>query len=240
MTAEAAPTLETQKRRQAVQVTLFLLGVTALTVGLFHFLRRDLVAYRRGQDALLRSDFVTAADNLGRAWDGGYHTPRLRLDLARALLGAGRKDEALAHYQAALERTPSDATLLDTVAGLYQAKGRPDLALAYFRRLDDPARLPVATLTRLGDLQQQTGNYPAALATYRRAISLAPKEAELHLRLGMVLSWTGQRTDAIASLRQALALQPKHRLAQLYLARVLMWDGRMAEAVTEYRRVLPE
>lgn len=240
MTAEAAPTLEAQKRRQAVQVALFLTGVTALTIGLFHVLRRDLVAYRRGQDALQRSDFVHAAADLGRAWDGGYQTPRLRLDLARALLGAGRNDEALGHYQAALERTPADSALLDTVAGLYQAKGRPDLALAYFRRLGDPAKLPVGTLTRLGDLQQQTGDYPAAIATYRRAVALAPQEAELHLRLGMVLSWSGQRTEALTCLRQALALQPKHRLAQLYLARVLMWDGRMAEAVTEYRRVLPE
>lgn len=240
MTADAGPSLETLKRRQAVQVTLFLIAVAAGTVGLFHVLRRDLIAYRRGQDALQRADFPVAAEFLGQAWNGGYQTPRLRLDLARALLGAGRPDEALTHYQAALQRAPNDATLLDTVAGLYQAKGRPEQGLAVFARLGSVDKLPVSALTRLGDLQQQAGKYDDAVATYRRALARAPGEAELHLRLGIVLSWLGQRADAVASLRQALALQPGHRLAQLYLARVLMWDGRMAEAVTEYRRVLPE
>lgn len=240
MTAEAGPSLETLKRRQAVQVTVFLLAVAAGTVGLFHVLRRDLVAYRRGQDALQRSEFAVAAGFLEQAWNGGRQTPRLRLDLARALLSAGRIDEALAHYQAALELAPNDATLLDTVAGLYQAKGRPEQGLAVFARLGNFDQLPVSALTRLGDLQQQAGKHEAAVATYRRALARAPDEAELHLRLGVVLSWLGQRTEALASLREALALQPKHRLAQLYLARVLMWDGRMAEAVTEYRRVIPE
>lgn len=240
MTAAAGRSLETLKRRQAVQVTLFLLAVAAGTVGVFHLLRRDLVAYRHGQDALLRADFPVAAEQLERAWTGGYQTPRLRLDLARAYLGVGRNDEALVHYEAALARTPGDALLLDTVAGLYQARGQPEKGLAVFARHGATATLGVGALTRLGDLQQQAGQYESAADTYRLAVSRAPDEAELHLRLGIVLSWLGRRRDALVSLRQALTLQPKHRLAQLYLARVLMWDGRFAEAVTEYRRVLPE
>jgi len=51
----AASSLQSLKRRQARKVAFFLLAVAAGTTGLFHFLRGDLVAYRRGENALARA-----------------------------------------------------------------------------------------------------------------------------------------------------------------------------------------
>jgi tetratricopeptide (TPR) repeat protein len=237
---QPAPSLQQLKRRQAVKVTGFLLGVTALTVGVFHVVRREVVEYRRGQDALARGDATAAATHLDAAWHGGYQTPRAQVDLARALLESGRREEALPHYEAALAAAPTDASLIDTLAGLYQANGQPEKGLALFANLGTPENLSPAALTRLGDLQQQAGNYPAALASYRLAAERAPKEAEIQLRLGITLGWVGRYAEAADALRAAVTIDPNLRLAKLYLARVLMWDGRFADAVTEFRRVLPQ
>lgn len=239
MTAAAAPSLQTQKRRQAVQVTFFLLGVTALTIGAFYFLRRDLVAYRRGENAVARDDFKSAAPHLEEAWQRGYRTPQVRLHLAHARLALGDRVGALELYAAALAATPGDESLIDTVAGLYQAEGKPEKGLELFARLGKPETLSAAALARLGDLKQQAGDYPGALAAYRLAAQRAPRDPNVQVRLGLVLSWMGRFDEAAAALRAALAAEPNLRVAQLQLARLQLWQGNFAEAVTEYRRVLP-
>lgn len=239
MTPAGAPSLRTLKRRQTRRVTAFLVVVGAATVALFHWLRGDLVAFRRGQQALVRADFGAAVGQLDRALAGGYNHPRLRLDLARAHLGVGNHQAALALYEAALAATPQDRGLIDLAAGLYQATGAPERGIALFSRLGAPEQLSVRELSRLGDLQQQAGQYEAAIATYQLAAGRSPREPELQLRLGIVLGWTGRNEEAAAALRTALELEPGRRLAHIYLARVLVRDNRLVEAVDEYRRVLP-
>jgi tetratricopeptide (TPR) repeat protein len=235
----AASTIESPKRRQAIQVALFLTAVTALTVGLFFALKGEVVAFRRGENALNRGDFAGARPLLETAWAGGHRTPRARLDLARVRLETGDRMAALPLYLEALEAAPRDPILIDTVAGLHQAAGQPEQALAVHQRLGPPEALALPALVRRADILQQTGDLAGAVPVYRVAVTREPREAALRLRLGMLLAWTGQRSAAVAELRAALALDPGLRQARLQLARVLLWDGQFAESVTEFRRVLP-
>lgn len=236
MTANATLAVDDLKRRQAVQVTLFLLAVAAGTIGLFHWVRADRVAYRRGEQALARKDFKLAAEQLERAWARGFRLPRVRLELARARLQAGERDAALALYAEAHAADPGDESIVDTLAGLYQGAGQPERGIALF---GPPEKLSAAALTRLGDLQQQAGRLEEAVTAYKLAVARAPQAAEIHLRLGIVLGWLGRPGEAAAALQSAVRLQPDLRLAQLYLARMRLWNGQFAEAVTEYRRALP-
>jgi protein O-GlcNAc transferase len=240
MVSTSAPSLEAVKRRQAIQVSLFLFGVGLLTTLAFHLLRPEIIAYRRGHDALRRGQHDVAAQELQRAADGGYHHPALRRDLARALHEQGRTAEALVHYKAALESVPADEALIDTVVGLHQREGNPNDALALLAQLGPPERLSVSLLARLGDVQQQAGRFDDAIKTYQLALARTPREPELLLRLGVVQSWVGRRVEATESLRAAVSMDPSRQFARRYLARVLMWDGRFEEAVAEYRRSLPE
>jgi tetratricopeptide (TPR) repeat protein len=239
MTENAVSDLDRQKRRQAVQIALFL-GVVAVGTGTaFHYIRDDAVSYRRGMTALAEREFSTAAVHLENAWTRGYRRPNLQLDLARALWAAGQPQSALLHYSEAVAgRATIEGELLDTVIGIYQSQGQPEKGLELFNRLGPPEKLPVESLARLGDLQQQTGRYEEAAATYRLALKRAPKEAELQLRLGVILSWLGRPQEAAEALRIVLSVDPGHRQAQRYLGRVLMWDGRFAEAVGHLREGL--
>lgn len=236
MTANATPAVDDLKRRQAVRVTLFLLAVAAGTVGLFHWVRADRVAYRRGEQALARKDFKLASEQLERAWARGFRLPRVRLELARARLEAGEHNAALVLYAAAHAADPADESIIDTLAGLYQGAGEPERGIALF---GPPEKLSATALTRLGDLHQQAGRLEDAVAAYKLAVVRAPKDAAIRLRLGIVLGWLGRPGEAASALQATLALQPDLRLAQLYLARMHLWDGHFAEAVAEYRRVLP-
>lgn len=235
-----ATSLHRVKRRQALNVSIFLVVVAAATTGLFHVFRGDLVAYRRGETAFARRDFAVAAQQLERARGEGYTNPRARIHLAQSRLESGDKDAALVLYQEALAAAPRDESLIDTVAGLYQARGEPEKAVPLFAPLGAPSALSLRALVRLGDLHQQAGHYETALETYRLAAQRAPGEAELQLRIGIVLAWTGRRIEAATALRSAVELDPKQRVAQIYLARVLLWDGHFAQAVDQYRRVLAE
>jgi Flp pilus assembly protein TadD len=235
----AAPPIESLKRRQAIQIALFLIAVTALTAGLFFVVHGELVAWRRGETALARGDFAGARPWLEQAWSGGHHTPRSRLDLARVRLETGDQAAALPLYVEALAAAPGDATLIDTVAGLHQAGGHPEQALVVHQALGGVEKLSPSALVRRADILQQNGDLAGAATVYRLAVGREPRDANLRLRLGLVLSWTGQRAAAVAELRAALELDPGQRQARLLLARVLLWDGQFADSVAEFRRVLP-
>lgn len=239
MSERPAVDLATQKRRQAVQVVLFLAGVTVATWFAFQFFHAERVAYRRGINALAAGDRAGARPWLEKAWEGGYRTPKLRLLLAEARLEAGVRREALALYEEALAATPNDTSLIDTVAGLWQAEGNPQRGLELYARLGAKETLSAPALARIGDLHQQAGDYAAALNAYRRAAELAPRDPQVLLRLGTVLAWNGQFRESAEALRAALTVQPDLRAAQLQLGRVLLWQGNFNEAVTEFRRVLP-
>jgi len=237
--ASEPPSVESLKRRQAVRVTLFLAAVAAGTIGLFHVIRRDVVAYRRGETALARGEYAYAATELGVAWDNGYRTPRARLDLARARLETGDTAGALPLFEEALADSPADQSLIETVAGLYQGINRPDRALALFERLGPPENLPTNLIEKLADIRLQAGDLPGAAEAYGSAVQRSPNDPDLRVQHGILLSWIGRRSEAIEEFRAALRIDPEMRQAQLHLARVLLWDGQFAESVTEFRQALP-
>ena len=129
-------------------------------------------AARAAAETRLR-DFDAAIASLtkARAADQARPDPSLRIEesLGRLLARAGRRDEALALWQALVAARPDDTALLEDLMDLQAAEGMTDAALATAERLaaalTDPYQKLLARL-RTGDIHARSGNRDAALAAW--------------------------------------------------------------------------
>jgi len=150
----------------------------------------------------------------------------LHIELADALLDAGRPDEALAEYRSVLKANP-DAPAVQNGLGMALADlGRADEAEPHFReairlapRLPEPHR-------HLADLLQERGALQDAVAEYLDALKYDPRSAEAHNNLGVVFGRIGKLDEAIAHFKAALAIQPDDADARANLARTLARAGK--------------
>ena len=139
------------------------------------------------------------------------HNPEARgaqQNLGKALLDAGRPEEALAASRAAVEREPDDV----------KARANAGVALIRMGRLEEAeARLRGAlaldprhsvVLQNLAESLRKQERFDEALGYYRAAIEADPGNALPHAGMGHVLFGLGRYEDALRSLDRALALAP--------------------------------
>jgi Tfp pilus assembly protein PilF len=148
----------------------------------------------------------------------------------------GRFDEAVPHYQQALQ---IDGNLAWVHLGLgitLQAQGRLSAAeAAYGRALALGPKMAQAHYSR-GTLQQARGDLAGAVAAYRQALEIDPGLAPAHANLGNVLQAREDLAGAIAAYRKALKIDPGLAPAQGGLGQALLRQGRFAEAKAATRR----
>lgn len=228
------PAVIAAKRRQAWQVTGFMVLALGLTSALFHGVHRDAVAYRRGENAWARGEAAVAAYNFQRAWDLGSRRAGLPERLGRALVAAGRPDEALAWWEGRSDLAGLDRAVLREAMGLAQARGRPDLALRLHDALGPREQWTAHEWVRRADIHQQGEEVAEAIICLRHALGIT-ETAELRLFLGQLLARVGLREEALGEIERALELAPELAAARLARARVLAWEGRWVAAAQAYR-----
>ena len=134
-------------------------------------------------------------------------------NLGSVLYQRGKIDEALAHYEKALEIRSHEHT------------SRYDFVLAL-------------THANMGAALWQKGLLDDAISHYQKAIELQPNYAEGYLGLGGALAAKGQFDDAIVPLQTAMMIRPDLAVACSDLASVFLAKGRYAEAVAYYQKAL--
>ena len=161
-------------------------------------------------------------------------------NLAKALVDAGRPEEALAASRIALEQRPNWADAHSTHGTALFALERFDEAGDSFRRALklDPnhknARLNMA------ETRRQQGRVVESVRWYRKALDLDPEFAAAQAGLGAALSLLGQHEASVAALSQAVSLRPDALPITAFhlLADVLRRQQRYDEAMERYRDVL--
>lgn len=236
------PDLEVKlaKRRQALGIGVFMAALALGTTLAFHALRRDDIAWRRGETAYSSGDYTGASANYAKAYALGMRDRDLPWRYANALLQSGRSGEALPVLETMIAQDPPDLRAIEAAAGIAQGLGQPERARGYYARIDSSRELSPAELVRLADIHQQAGRLDDAIDCYRRALAAAPGSADLHTALGQVLAWAGRRDEALPELQAALRLNPSQPTARIYLGRVLSWEGRLTDAIAAYRTYLGE
>jgi tetratricopeptide (TPR) repeat protein len=152
------------------------------------------------------------------------------VNLAQALQGAGRTEQALATMNQAIQRAPDLPELFEARARLHLLHRHPSAARADFEQAI--AREPknsksdrlVRNLVDLGRLVQKQGKYPAALAHYNRALHLKPAYVLTQRFRAETLLALGREGEAGQALDRYLAVI-KAAPAEVYRARGLIHAG---------------
>lgn len=159
-------------------------------------------------------------------------------NLGAALQSDGRIDEAIVHYQRALEFKPDHVPALNNLGTAQAAKGDVGSAVQNYQRAlsIDPdyssAHYNLANaLLRGGDSRQ-------AAEHFRLAVKSDPSSLEAHNNLGIALRDEGRFDEAIVEFRAALAFDPDAAATHRNLADALASAGRRDEAIASLRQAV--
>ena len=159
-------------------------------------------------------------------------------DLGQAILDAGRAEESLAHFEAALRLTPGEPKPENNYALALAAAGRVGEAAAHFRRALELDPDYADARANLGSLLAQTGEAPAGVEQLTRAVALKPAEPRYRYNLALALRGAGRAADAERELRETLRLNPRQAEAWNALGYALAAAGRWTDAESCFQTAL--
>ena len=175
-----------------------------------------------------------------------YRTTILRNDrswMAHNNLGIvfasmGRADEAVFHYQKALELKPNHADAYYNLGHLFAKMGQTDEALAHYQKALEIDPKHTKAHINLGGLLEDAGRPDEALAHYAKASEIAPNDGGVQYNLGSLLENMGRTEEAMAHYQKALALAPNHAETHYNLGRLLANAGQIGGAMVHYEQAL--
>jgi tetratricopeptide (TPR) repeat protein len=150
----------------------------------------------------------------------------IRADLAKAMLAAGREDEALA--LAAGADLPALARI---EAWVRQQRGQLREAVAAYARVLTAEPSDAASWNNLGNIHASAGRFDAAITAFEHAITHQPDEPGIYLNLADVLRRADLGPARLKVARDAAAIAPDNRAVQTELAMALAHNEELDEAI---------
>jgi tetratricopeptide (TPR) repeat protein len=118
---------------------------------------------------------------------------------ARAAVSAGRLDDAVREYTAAIASSPGSAFLHRELAGVERQRGDATAALARFRSALDLDPSDVASFVGIGDILDTNGDFDGAMQAYASALAIEPSAA------------IEAKIDAVRARAELARLPPQYR-----------------------------
>jgi tetratricopeptide (TPR) repeat protein len=159
-------------------------------------------------------------------------------NIAINLLKKGQTDEAIVHYNKALELDPNYGEAHYNLANALLRQGRMNDAVAHFEKALELNPNNLSAHYNLGSVLVQSGRVDEGIAHFRKAVELNPKNAAAHNNLGAALLRAGRVDEAATQYRDALVLDPNNAQTNYNLANTLAQYGRLDEAVKHYQKAL--
>ena len=161
-----------------------------------------------------------------------------RNNYGNILAQAGRLEEALVQYEAALRIDPGYADACYDAGNALKRLGRLPEAIARYRQaLRAKTGLPDVE-DALGRALEDAGRPDEALAHFEQAVRLDPNFTDASNDLGEALARTGRLPEAIARFEQALRINPTWAEMHNNLGDALRMAGRLPEALAQYEQAV--
>ncbi|HTY88068.1 MAG TPA: tetratricopeptide repeat protein [Candidatus Acidoferrum sp.] len=194
-------------------------------------------SYWRNSESLWTHTLLCTSDN----WLG-------QNNLGNALLKKRNLDEAIAHFQKALQLVPDNAEVYYNLGDALLKKGSVDEAIANFQRALKIKPDYVEAHNNLGNALFKKGSVDEAIVHFQRALQIKPDYAEVRNNLDVALAKAhddyattlvqmGRDDEAIIEFREALELFPDFADARHDLAVTLLHKGQVNEAIAQFREI---
>ncbi len=217
--AWGASELIATRRQQTIAAVLGGAALLALTV----VARIQLGYWQNGVTLFERTLAVTSDDNFV-----------IQYVLGLAYAQAGRGDDAITRFNAALRLKPGYANAHASLAQLLAERGDTDEAKAHYEMALSVAPDEGFALVNLGNMMMGEKRYAEAMTQYSSALRANPDNAEAHTGYGRALAEQGRIAEAITHYTTALRLRPENPEAHNNLANALVGQGQDAEAQRHY------
>jgi tetratricopeptide (TPR) repeat protein len=201
-------------------------GSTIILVALI-FCARTQTAYWRNSESLWTHTLACTSDNFI-----GHN------NLGIALFKTGHVDEAMVHYQKALEIKPDFAEAHNNLGNFLFQKGSVDEAMVHYQKALEINPDYAKAHYNLGNALIQKGRVDEAIAHFQKALQINPDYADAHNNLGYALIQKGRVDEAIAHFQKALQINPDYADAHNNLGNILLQKGSVDEAITHYQKAL--
>jgi predicted O-linked N-acetylglucosamine transferase (SPINDLY family) len=120
----------------------------------------------------------------------------------------GRLDEAILHYQKALQHNPSSALTLYALGTAYHGKNKIDEAVAYYQKALQLDPGLIGAYYNLGTVFQEKKQLDEAILCYQKVIDMNPGLTDPYYNIGLALQEEGQTEEASAAYEKALHVNP--------------------------------
>jgi tetratricopeptide (TPR) repeat protein len=159
----------------------------------------------------------------------------LGLDL---LDSEGRVDEAISHFQKALQIKPDYMEAQVNLGNALLQKGKVDEAITQFQQALQINPGYAAAHNNLGKVLLEKGRVDEAITQYQEALEINPGLAAAHYSLASALQQKGRLDEAITQYQEALQIKPDYAEVYNNLGNALLQKGRVDDAILHFQKAL--
>jgi tetratricopeptide (TPR) repeat protein len=202
-------------------------GCSTIILMALIFCARTQTSYWRNSESLWTHTLACTSDNFI-----GHN------NLGGALLQKGSVDEAIAHFQRALQIKPDFADAHIYLGNALLQKESVDEAITHYQRALQIKPDFADAHYNLGGALLQKGSVDEAIAHFQRALQIKPDYVEAHNNLGNALLQKGSVDEAISQFQEAIRLKPDYTGARNNLGNALIEKGSGDEAISQYQEAI--
>jgi tetratricopeptide (TPR) repeat protein len=194
--------------------------------------------YRLGLIRLEQHRWVDAEAVFRRAVKIDRHSAEAHHNIAFALTGLNRCEEAIKRYAKALKLRPDFAEAHNNLGHALELLDRAEDALAHYQKAVAIRPDYPEAHNNLGNALRALARSEEAIVHYRKALALNPAYSQAHENLGHAFRALGRREEAIAQFEAACALNPDDARAQNSCGKALQLVGKTEAAIVHFERAV--
>lgn len=203
----------------------------------------DKVYYELGHLYLQKNDSLPAVNAFSMALEKDEENPFYHNSMAFALVQLEQYDDAIEHYQKAININPDPywtSIVCQALGSVYsEIKNNPEAAIVLYQTAvvlnPDSEESQIA----IGDTYFSMEEYDNAIRAYCDAIKINPENAKAYCKCGMALWEKDFTEEAIVAYHKAINLNPEYSIALNNLGVIYLDDiGNTTEAVSLFEKAI--